>query len=65
MSDPKSDPKKIEEFNDEAMILQRLAKIEEDVEWLKEKSENLEQHIWYTIAGIILVFLMQVVLKII
>jgi hypothetical protein len=60
-----SDPKKIEELNNEAMILQRLAKIEADVEWLKEKSENLEQHIWYTIAGIIIVFLMQIVLKII
>jgi len=60
-----NDPKKIEELNNEAIILQRLAKIEADVEWLKAKSNNLEQHIWYTIAGIIIVFLMQIILKII
>jgi hypothetical protein len=60
-----NDPKKIEELNDEAIILQRLAKIEADVEWLKEKSNNLEQHIWYTIVGIIIVFLVQIVLKLI
>jgi hypothetical protein len=60
-----SNHKKIEELNNEAIILQRLAKIEEDVEWLKAKSDNLEQHIWYAIVGIIIVFLMQIVLKII
>jgi hypothetical protein len=60
-----SDPKKIEELNNEAIILQRLAKIEADIEWLKKKTDNLEQHIWYAIVGIIIVFLMQIVLKII
>jgi hypothetical protein len=60
-----NDPKKIEELNNEAIILQRLAKIEADVEWLIKKTDNLEQHIWYTIVGIIIVFLMQIILKII